>query len=571
MAQTLKDAGDSQQKILDSLQKLLNELHDNGGHSLSMQFDKLRLASDQAVCRFNSNRILQCLEVSHTRYDEVVDASPHTYRWIYDDASNGKILNAVKLTDEAAQAKTALWSWLQSDDGIFHIAGKPGSGKSTLMKFLMKNNKTKKLLDQWSKSEKLVVVKFFFWRLGDWRQNTLRGMKQSVVAQVLKDVPELSRDLFPGVYQAEIGPNLLYKVVIEASDVERAFDRLLGSQHILQSKQYKICLFLDGLDEFKELAESINHEDLVEKITAWVDQSAGHLKVCLSSRQLPTFDNIPTTFRIQLQDITQADIVSFVRGSFNGDKHFEEIQSQDQRGCQYMITELAARADGVFLWVSLVVRSIQRGLSNLDPLTKLQSRVACAPKELEFLLDQIFLEIDEGTYCKEVYLLLAIALTETDDQKSNRNFDQGVHENSLPFISLLAAGCLFREMDSGLTVQYMVHKAIERYEAEIYDTSALRIAATQISSRCLGLLEIVQSRSSSDQVVKFLHRSIPERIKHHISKQLEVHNISRIDVINTMAWMVATELHYLRFVPKSIHIEKQVLTSNMTEMAMTLH
>ncbi len=35
-----------------------------------------------------------------------------------------------------SEAKERLWTWLRSGNNVFHISGKAGSGKSTLMKFL---------------------------------------------------------------------------------------------------------------------------------------------------------------------------------------------------------------------------------------------------------------------------------------------------------------------------------------------------------------------------------------------------------------------------------------------------
>ena len=47
-------------------------------------------------------------------------------------------------------ARKAFVTWLLHGDGIFHISGKLGSGKSTLMKFLCHHELTKKLLQQWA-------------------------------------------------------------------------------------------------------------------------------------------------------------------------------------------------------------------------------------------------------------------------------------------------------------------------------------------------------------------------------------------------------------------------------------
>jgi ABC-type hemin transport system ATPase subunit len=49
-----------------------------------------------------------------------------------------------------AAARDALHSWLSAGTGIFHISGKLGSGKSTLMKYLCGHPSTKALLNEWA-------------------------------------------------------------------------------------------------------------------------------------------------------------------------------------------------------------------------------------------------------------------------------------------------------------------------------------------------------------------------------------------------------------------------------------
>lgn len=49
------------------------------------------------------------------------------------------------------EASNRFLGWLSSPEGgIFHIAGKPGSGKSTLMKFLFDHERTRKELTRWA-------------------------------------------------------------------------------------------------------------------------------------------------------------------------------------------------------------------------------------------------------------------------------------------------------------------------------------------------------------------------------------------------------------------------------------
>jgi hypothetical protein len=53
--------------------------------------------------------------------------------------------------DEAkSYARESLLNWLSSGAGIFHVSGKLGSGKSTLMKYLCEHDNTKLLLEKWA-------------------------------------------------------------------------------------------------------------------------------------------------------------------------------------------------------------------------------------------------------------------------------------------------------------------------------------------------------------------------------------------------------------------------------------
>jgi ABC-type lipoprotein export system ATPase subunit len=61
---------------------------------------------------------------------------------------------------------TTFVQWLQSDDDLYWISGRPGSGKSTLMKFLCTHQQTKEHLKAWAKSDDVIVAEYFFWNAG---------------------------------------------------------------------------------------------------------------------------------------------------------------------------------------------------------------------------------------------------------------------------------------------------------------------------------------------------------------------------------------------------------------------
>ena len=74
--------------------------------------------------------------------------------------------------------------------------------------------------------------------------------------------------------------------------------------------------------------------------------------------------------KIRLQDLTWLDIKRFVTDELEENRYFRELRALDNR-CQDLVTEIVDRADGVFLWVSLVVLSLRRGLTNADTVPEL--------------------------------------------------------------------------------------------------------------------------------------------------------------------------------------------------------
>jgi ABC-type polysaccharide/polyol phosphate transport system ATPase subunit len=78
------------------------------------------------------------------RREVIEQAHRETFRWLVDDASS------FKLTPVKTDARERYAKWLVSGTGIFHIIGKPGSGKSTLMKLLSSHSRTRTELLTWA-------------------------------------------------------------------------------------------------------------------------------------------------------------------------------------------------------------------------------------------------------------------------------------------------------------------------------------------------------------------------------------------------------------------------------------
>jgi hypothetical protein len=140
------------------------------------QLHSLFSMSEHACDLIVQHRILESLafEGMYGRYEIVDNAHFKTLRWIFNDSLDDdqfaekdeqedepdaekkadrdeKVENEEKREDEAkASARNLLLNWMSSAAGIFHISGKLGSGKSTLMKFLCDHDRTKFLLKEWA-------------------------------------------------------------------------------------------------------------------------------------------------------------------------------------------------------------------------------------------------------------------------------------------------------------------------------------------------------------------------------------------------------------------------------------
>jgi hypothetical protein len=78
------------------------------------------------------------------RFDAVDKAHYKTFEWIFEDTPKNGDNNRDYSPHES------FIYWLSSGKGIFHISGKMGSGKSTLVKFLYRHKRVKAELRKWA-------------------------------------------------------------------------------------------------------------------------------------------------------------------------------------------------------------------------------------------------------------------------------------------------------------------------------------------------------------------------------------------------------------------------------------
>ena len=404
------------------------------------------------------------------RHARIAEAHTATFKWILDENESCK----------SAQYSNYV-EWLldsSGNNGLYWVTGKPGSGKSTLMRYLYDDRRTKSYLERWSHPQEVLFSSCFFWNSGDVLQKSLTGLLRSLLYELLTQRPEEIPLAMPWRCQMfEFGAAQTAPWTV--SELRDALEYVIESM----ANRSKICFFVDGLDEFQGDEEALM--EIIDLFCRMAERE--HVKVCLSSRPWLVFeDAFQSRPSLQLQDLTRTDIRNYVQVEVEQSKKFRRLQKKDPQQCTNLINELVNKAAGVFLWVNLVVRSLLQGLRNEDRIRDLQRRLDMIPADLSQFFRQMMTTL-EPFYLKEAIELFDVALT--DDH-------------------LLLTYSYIHEEDSALASTATIEATSEEEIEERLETTSRRI-----NSRCKGLLEVYQIGDGTtcfNNNVGFLHRTVKE-------------------------------------------------------------
>lgn len=304
-----------------------------------------------------------------------------------------------------SRTRDCFFTWLHSGNNVFHISGKAGSGKSTLMKLLLKHPETQKALRRWAGAKQLIFAHFFFWRSGDELQRSLEGFYRSILFEVLKQCPDLIQEIFPEAYSAfsKVRPeNSIDDLFFRPDDFEKAFLRLVSKS---PNPGYRFCFFIDGLDEYGEDGvDGLDHQDLAESLAKWACKE--DIKILASSRPHHEFESVfSNELRIRLHLLTASDISRFCRNMFRGHKNFSLVKKHYLT----MVKKVVEYSDGVFLWARLAIRSLLMSLARRDRIDSLEKQLDAIPQDLNKLDDELFTSISPGDRLKACQMMLLVA------------------------------------------------------------------------------------------------------------------------------------------------------------------
>ncbi|RYC90544.1 hypothetical protein BFJ63_vAg6606 [Fusarium oxysporum f. sp. narcissi] len=362
-------------------------------------------------------------------------------------------------------------TWLTSDQLIYWISGKPGSGKSTLMKFLLSDSRTLAALEKWH--EDVVIVSHFFWKPGSSMQKSFKGLICSIAYQLLSHDPNLIGYLHDTTATFR-----------KSSPSDWDQDQLCKSLYSYQDQTSQtICIFVDALDEARPGQDTL---DTLQFIKSMVSPKT---KICVSSRPEPLFKHQFSRYpHLQMHELTRLDIFEYSKANLR-QLTILDSQELDLSELAWKVAELA---EGIFLWAVLVTQSLVRGLNNGDSEQEIEQRLNDMPKDLMSLYRDILRRSAEDLLIYRKYVSTAINLMRIAFTRKS------------PFSQVTAFDCMM-VMEPDLLERYAV-LGDQVPNAEL--DAKTEVVRKRLNSGCPGILGVIPS----SWAVVFTHRSAEEFI-----------------------------------------------------------
>jgi len=243
--------------------------------------------------------------------------------------------------------------------GLLWLKGKPGAGKSTIIKFALTEAKRSRMED--------IHISFFFNARGSLLEKDTRGMYRSLLFQLLTKLPQ-GREVFDDFEILELprAPSYSWTIIQLKAVLNRAIQEL-GERWL--------WIYVDALDECDEdqIRDMVVFFDLLGQHTVTSDIN---MRVFFASRYYPRIIT-PKKVELRLEDEEEhsRDIERYIQGELRTGRDTQSTRIEWIRG------EIKRRASGVFIWVVLVVQILNKAYDH-GRILGLEKRLQEIPDDL---------------------------------------------------------------------------------------------------------------------------------------------------------------------------------------------
>ncbi|KAK5943857.1 hypothetical protein PMZ80_003138 [Knufia obscura] len=420
-----------------------------GGHAQVHLGDKVyhghRNSTDRASDERNAleTRLVQSLAFPNmdARHRHIGHAMPQTGNWLFKRDEYLSWMDEAKLTDH---------------HGFLWIKGKPGSGKSTMMKLALEQAE-----DYEPNCE--VLSYFFNARAPAELERSPLGLYRSLTHQLVSKVPHVRRHFVKTFgTKAESQP-----ICIEWTIKELC---VFLVDLLKLTEPLRTTIFIDALDEgrVRDVRDMVN---MLEEMIQHARQARGcHLvRICLSSRHYPHI-SIKKGLSLVLEDQEEhaGDIQKYIA---------EKLKLEDDDVTEKLQSTMLRKSGNIFLWVVLVIPILNGLRDDGNTAESLLAQLQKMPTELHGLFeDVLFADKTDLTSTVALFQWMLFAF-------------EPLRADTL-YVAVRYGSSTFAD-----AAQY----------SEDFET-----ISRFLLNRSRGLVEIVTERAYNIQSVQFIHESIRE-------------------------------------------------------------
>lgn len=125
----------------------------------------------------------------------------------------------------------------------------------------------------------------------------------------------------------------------------------------------------------------------------WVSKYPSIIKICVSSREYGTFEDFfLESPKMRLHELTRGDMDELTSSRLKSNRLFSLLAEEQRSSTSQLIIE---RAEGVFLWVVIVVAAMDEGIvsNSITNTSELERGIKDCPTELDDLLPHLLLSV----------------------------------------------------------------------------------------------------------------------------------------------------------------------------------